>query len=246
MPLILRTVSGKKGKGREFDVHLHCMMAVEPHPAADDTFKPCWLSFCGTPAECSPVAANLKLGCKAVVMENSCTVARLNIGKTDSWRTDVQDLPGEGLSVGGQSVTLAAPDLFDLNATGARGDRSRFVFLAPSWWTQREAADVGSREAAVASLFAAYLDRRSDLPILTDPAFHLRLWRAAQAETWLREPSSSVYFPGPFFLYPARPEGFEAVRFVDASADQLREFLSEQTREHRLESRSADRLQIAA
>ena len=67
--------------------------------------------------------------------------------------------------------------------------------MPPVWWLDEQAEalsqDYGdeARDIARAALFAAYLDRRSPLPLVQDLRFHLQLYRAALEQPWIRTPT---------------------------------------------------------
>jgi hypothetical protein len=93
--------------------------------------------------------------------------------------------------VPGGVVTVAyLAELFHLEPPVPFTEDVRFVMAPASRWVEREAEalrdEFGSeaRDAARAALFAAFLDRRTPLPLLRDLRFHLQLFRAALEEPW--------------------------------------------------------------
>ncbi len=139
--------------------------------------RPVWLSYFGTEQETRAVTANLRSGRTAEAGNLSFELPRKS-----GYRWLSQPLAG------GVVMTAYLPALFDLEPVTPFVEEVRFVLAPPRWWLDGQAAalaaDFGedARDVARAALFAAYLDRRTRLPILADLRFQLRLYRAALEE----------------------------------------------------------------
>lgn len=150
--------------------------------------RPVWLAVFGTVGEAKPFAANLRAGRTAKIER----AGALQIPKSSGHRWVTQAVP-EGV------VTVAyLAELFHLEPPVPFTEAVRFVMAPARRWVDREAESLGAefgadaRDAARAALFAAYLDRRTPLPLLRDLRFHLQLYRAALDEPWLVAPQDDL------------------------------------------------------
>ncbi len=131
-------------------------------------------------------------------------------------------------------MTAYLPELFDLDP-GATPERIAFVFLPPARWLDEQAEalapDFGedAREAARAALFAAFLDRRTLLPLVGDLRFHLRIYRAALEASWARLGDESRHEGGDLYAEGLAACGLDAPLLVAVSHADFELFLREQT-----------------
>jgi hypothetical protein len=153
--------------------------------ASDGALRPVWFAFFSTIGAAKPFTANLRAGRPARIEHGD----RYQIPKSSSHRWSTQTVPG-GI------VTVAyLPELFHLQPAVPFTDDPCFVVAPERRWVDRQAKilsqEFGSDapDVARAALFAAYLDRRTPLPLLRDLRFHLQLYRAALEEPWVRRPS---------------------------------------------------------
>lgn len=151
----------------------------------DGTLRPVWLAYFATTGAARLFTANLRAGRRARIGERG---PRLQLPKSSQHRWTTQPVPG-GI------VTVAyLPELFHLDPPVPFTEDVRFVMAPARAWIERQGGllepDFGAdaAEAARAALFAAYLDRRTPLPLLRDLRFHLALYRAALEEPWTRAP----------------------------------------------------------
>ncbi|MFW6012213.1 MAG: hypothetical protein ACOC92_00715 [bacterium] len=146
--------------------------------------RPVWLAVFSTPGLAKPFAANLRAGRVARTTRRHHGL-RLQIPKSSPHRWTTQQVPG-GI------ITVAyLPELLHLEPQMPFADEDVRFLLAPALrWVEAQAetlqGDFGpdAADAARAALFAAYLDRRTPMPLLRDLRFHLQLYRAALAEPW--------------------------------------------------------------
>lgn len=188
LPLIRIEVTVEKRKGRR-PAKTRCFAArflgyvsaggMVDHTAVQGATLPLYLAFLGTEAETNAVMANLRCGHKASV---GSIVLQTPKRAPYRWLSE----PCGGARI----VTAYLPDVFSLEPTSPFPEDLRFIFLPPRSWVLEQAAVLGTEfgdeaeDVARAALFAAYLDRRTALPILDDLRFHLRLYRAALAQGW--------------------------------------------------------------
>jgi len=233
MPVSTLTLERSMGKGRSkktrvFSVRLLGLVEADPlwDSGAADEVRPVWISYLGTESETQAFTANFRGGYKA-----TSGIKTLQILKSAPYRWVTQKVPG------GAITTAYLPDLFHLEPLDPAPPRVRFVFAPPTWWVDRAAevlrAELGeeAREAARAALFAAYLDRRTPLPVLGELPFHQQLYRAARETDWLHEPSSPDVYRSYRVL---SAQGFESCGFDELLAasvpqEKLAEFLIGQT-----------------
>jgi len=175
----MKIASGKTEKSRVFTVrrlaYLRADRLWEPKRGKASEVFPAMLCFLGSRAETQAFSANLKAGRPAVCGHDIFTVQT-----KAGYRWIAQEVPG------GVVTTVYLPQLFHLEPVEDPG-WVRFVFAPPGWWIREQAAEVrlevtgeDPQEVAQAALFAAFLDRRTTMPVLRDPRFQLQLFRAAQ------------------------------------------------------------------
>lgn len=199
--------------------------------------RPVWLAFFNTVGEAKPFTANLRAGRKA-----------------RSERHDTFELPRSSghhwtaQSVPGGVITVAyLPELFHLEPpVPFTDDGARFVMAPTQCWVDQQAerltAELGAdgRDAARAALFAAYLDRRTPLPLLRDLSFHLQLYRAALDEPWVADLGQDDTESSDPTAWGLDGCGLDTPIVCSVDQESLSEFLTRETsRFHRLHARSA-------
>ena len=196
-PTLTIESGGRRAKGRAFSVHLLAHLVAERGPNQER--RPSWIALFGSEPETRAVVANLRAGKNARADGDT-----FQIPKRLPLRWTPQSVPG-GI------VTVAyLPALFHLEPAGPPSDSVQFVFAPPLWWIEALAAELRSEfgddapDAARAALFAAYLDRRSPLPLLHHLRFHLALFRALTDDD------------GP--LSPPTPEAHQSFRAIGLDA----------------------------
>lgn len=179
---------GQKLKTHDFSVTLTgvlCADALWDCPRSGREERPIWMTYVGSDAEAAAFTANFRAGRKA----------HNEIG-------DVFQLPKKGLyrfhstrtGAGETATTVYMPTVFHVEPEDPMAESVRFCFAPARWWLEREAAALVDEygddawEVARASLLAAYLDRRSEMPILRDPGFHLVLYRRLVRGKMMHEP----------------------------------------------------------
>jgi len=127
--------------------------------------------------------------------------------------------------------TVYLPQLFHLEPVEDPG-WVRFVFAPPWWWIREQAAEVrlevtgeDPQEIAQAALFAAFLDRRTTMPVLRDLRFQLQLFRAAQKAPFTTHTCNR--YQG-FDFEGFAPCGLRPPLAIAASYDTVIDFLKEQ------------------
>lgn len=149
--------------------------------SSERTRRPVWLAYFATTGATRAFTMNLRSGRPAELS----TRDRLEVPKSSDHRWVSRPVPGGVITV------AYLPELFHLDPPVPFADDARFVFAPSRRWIDRQAGHLASefgadsRETARAALFAAYLDRRTSLPLLRDLRFHLEIYRAAREEPWL-------------------------------------------------------------
>ena len=231
MKPFLRIAPSERGsrrvKGRIFEVHLLGLLVADQLWDAGspgrDVHRPALLTYMGSEQMMRSFTANLRSGRKAEVHGGGASYKeKIEIPKRS--HRFVQRRLGDGLVV----ATVYRPELVELEQPFL-GEDIRFIFAPSSAWVGERAAEVdvpaeNPREVVCASLFAAFLDRRTDLPILADPRFHLQIYRAALAEEWFGEVPEENYRS--FFCRPSEFRGLDRLAAVILSHDELSSFLA--------------------
>jgi len=218
---------GRSRKTRIFSVRLLGHITADPFwdcPVSGNARRPVWIAYLGTEQESQAFTANFRGGTTAAVGLNP-----FQIPKSSPHRWSTQKVPG------GVVTVAYHPDLFQLDPIAPPTERVRFLLAPPRWWIDGQArqleADFGdeAREAARAALFAAYLDRRTPLPLVHDLSFLLRLYRAARNTDWLHEAGE-----GSGALLSAEGTdtcGIEPPLAVSATQTELAELIVDQTQQ---------------
>ena len=229
------TIAPAKGrKGRTFRAHLFNYLTANSLwdcGAVDKARRPVYLAYAATDQEARAFTANLRTGRRAIVRNvHGGTDGTIEVLKTSGHRFVFERRSGTTI------VPAFLPELFELDP-GLLGERVSFVWAPPTWWVEREVAspalapfpEAERRELVLAGHFAAFLDRRTPLPILSDPVFHRRLYRAARAQPWFVEPDGSPRNRGRLFVYPDELVGLELAALVDVDHAAFEDFLRRET-----------------
>lgn len=160
--------------------------------------RPVWMLWLGTQRELRAFFANLRMGRTATMIEGTDGWNQLSLPKTVRYQIR---WTGEG------SAEMFAVDLFSLAFTDENG-YADLALCPPKAWLKQQGPD---QDQTMASLLAAYLDRRTAAPLLRVPEFHRALYDAAQDDGYLAESERACTFTrGDGFFHDS---GFEALPF---------------------------------
>jgi hypothetical protein len=177
----------RRRKTRTFSARLlGCLMAsgLWELGAGGEAQRPVWLAYFASPGAAKPFTANLRAGRRVTVAGGD----RIEVPRSSEHRWSVRPVPG------GVVTVCSLPELFHLEPPVPFTDDVCFVMAPSRRWVDEQAGQLVSehgedaRDVVRAALFAAYVDRRTPLPLLRDRRFHLQLYRAAIEEPWVTEP----------------------------------------------------------
>lgn len=229
---------GGTGKGRTFRVSLLGFVTADGYHSAGSSraYRPVYLSLAESDAQVRAFVANLRTGRAADVRDAAGNQLPKQLetprGLGLRWHFKKMEKPA-GVTV----ATGYLPGLCDLDP-GILQEDIRFLFAPPRWWVERElqAASIHAlpekirREAVIGQLFAAFLDKRSPLPIVPDPLFHRRLYIAARGLAWFAEPDGSKDWAPRMWRFPgSATDGLELVVGVKVSHEQFENVLRDET-----------------
>ncbi len=225
-----RKSKGRVVKSRRFSATLLTYLTADrlwPLGQAGQAMRPVWITYAASHEMSRAFTANLRGGRKANFGRGSSKVLELPRSAPHRWLSE--------RAGGGATVTTAyLPELFELDPGDPAG-RIAFVFMPPRHWLERQAETLepefrdDATDIARAALFAAFLDRRSPLPLVHDLRFQLQLYRAALEAAWTQAPRVTRHASGD--LLAASPDacGFDEPRLVDVSHADFEAFLKTQT-----------------
>ncbi len=194
--------SRRPAKTRDFSVRCLGILAGSERPSG--YVVPLWMAFCETRLALEPFVANLRSGWIAKSGRFDYVFPKA-AGFRWSIREIARDSDSNAAALAPAAIAIAyRPAFFDLEPRHEISDAAaasiiQFVLAPPSAWIEREALALATREpklgtdpstakeAVRAAHFAAYLDRRTPLPLLADLRFHLALFRAARERRLIRE-----------------------------------------------------------
>ena len=226
------------GKGRTFKVSLLGFLTADGYhdKGSSRAYRPVYLSVAESDAQVRAFVANLRTGREAEVRDAAGNLLpkmlEIPRGIGLRWHFKKMEKPA-GVTV----ATGYLPDLCDLDP-GILQEDIRFLFAPPRWWVERELQapsiqalpEAIRREAVIGQLFAAFLDKRSPLPIVPDPLFHRRLYVAARGLTWFAEPDGTKDWAPRMFRFPGTgSDGLELVAGVKVSHEQFENVLRDET-----------------
>jgi hypothetical protein len=220
------TGKGRAKKTRTFSVRLlgYLKANILWDSGVGDEVRPAWIAYLGTESESQAFTSNFRGAHKAETERNTFKIPRR---APHRWTT--QQVPG------GLITTAYLPELFHLEPAFPAPARVNFIFAPPKWWLDHQEQSLeatygdDAREVARAALFAAYLDRRTPLPVLGDLDFHVELYRAARQTPWVQEPASSSSSIHCLYAVGAEACGFDELLAVSARQETVTEFLIDQT-----------------
>lgn len=195
-----------EGKGRAFQAL--CLAAIKADclwpggETATQDFRPVWVMFAGSDNSVRPFVANLTLGRKAEFDDKGSNyffcgargANRMEILRSAKFQTVYQR------ETEGTLVTSFLPDLFKLDPGMVDVSGIRFIVLPTREWFLKQTMDVRNIVAyamrlgypvdegqlatliPISFLFAAYLDRRTRCPLLSDDRFYIQLLLACLSE----------------------------------------------------------------
>lgn len=230
--------SGGTGKGRTFRVSLLGFITADGYHrnGSSRAYRPAYLSVAESDAQVRAFVANLRTGRECEVRDAAGNLLPKTLETPRAlglrWHFKKMDRPA-GVTV----ATGYMPELCDLDPGILQGD-IRFLFAPPRWWVDRELQSPSiqalpekiRRDAVIGQLFAAFLDKRSPLPIVPDPLFHRRLYVAARGLTWFAEPDGNMQWSPRMFRFPGTAaDGLELVARVKVSHEQFESLLVHET-----------------
>lgn len=195
--------------------------------------RPVLMMYAGTEQECRAFTANLRTGRRVIHRsEKGRQEAVIEIPKSSGMRWSSRKVAA------GTVVTVYLPELWALDPITQDTETLRLLVAVPTWWVDAQEprirellggeSDEAVREAAVAGLVAAHVDRRCPLPIVHDLGFHRQLYRAGVEAGAFRTVTS-----GRDFLAPkAKPwpmAGIETVISARVKQEEFAELLRQET-----------------
>ncbi len=227
-----RKRGGRVVKSRRFSATLLTYLTADRLWAlgqAGQAQRPVWISYAATYEMARAFTANFRGGSKARIGHDEET---LELPKSAPHRWIVRRTEG-----GGAVITAYLGGLFELDP-GEPAERIAFVLMPPLSWLDRQARDLApelgddARDTARAALFAAFLDRRSPLPLVHDLRFQLELYRAALEAPWTQAPRTLRYGEGDLWAVSPESCGLDSPRLVDVSHSDFEAFLKARTADY--------------
>jgi len=190
-----------------------------------------WVCYAAPPSVARSFTANLRGGARATPTSTAGGIEdSFEIPKSAGLRWMARDV--DGLTV----TTAYLPLLFD-SEPPVPSDDVRFIFMPPRWWVDARAEELrsfgdGAPDVARAALFAAYLDRRTRLPILQDLAFQRRLFEAAKEEPWVHRPGATRWDRSVLYQEGVEACGLDLPLALRVSHAELEAFLAREVRRY--------------
>ena len=189
--LTLEVGRRSEAKTRVFSVRLLGYLLADglwERTGSGSVLQPAWIAYLGTDQESRAFTANFRAGPQGEGLGRRLRAAEALAAPLDGGAGAGRRHHGR-LPAGAVPPRAGEADGRGRSPSSSRrrggGSRSRPRLLAGEFGDDAE-------DAARAALFAAYLDRRSHLPLVHDLRFHLQLYRAAlRTPTWLQGPSAS-------------------------------------------------------
>lgn len=221
-----------ESKGRSFmATPLAVVLAngLFPEATGGNTLRPVWAMFAGSDSNLRAFVANLRIGRKAEPVNHGRKGDEerfefmKSVGYYVSWQKEIE----------GSIATLYHPEIFRLDPGMVDPTGIQFVMLAPDSWAQAQQIDTkaavehmktfelkGPDEAwfaawaPIAYLFAAYVDRRTRCPLITDGRFYLQLLSMALDQGLASFPGDRLRWEDNYSQrwgrHPAKGHGFRA------------------------------------
>ncbi len=225
-----KSPKGRVVKSRRFCATLLTYLTADalwPLGQAGQALRPAWITYAASYEMARAFTANLRGGLKAKT--GAVAGDALELPKSAPHRWVVRRTDG-----GGAVITAYLGALFELDP-GAPAERIAFVLMPPRGWLHRQAAALAPEfgeealDAARAALFAAFLDRRSPLPLVHDLRFQLQLYRAALEASWTQGPKDTRYGAGDLWAVSPDACGLDTPRLVSVRHADFEAFLKAQT-----------------
>jgi hypothetical protein len=205
----------KEAKGRSFQATCvasataNSLWAEARNRERGATIRPAWAMFAGTEQELRPFVANLKSGRKAEPAGDNSRGGdseRFEFLRTSGFLTSWQREPE------GSLVTLYHPELFRLDPGLLDPEGINFCLFVPTDWASAQQVEPAAAVRhvqrlapkmepeylsglVVASfLFAAYVDRRTRCPLVSDERFYLQLLVASLDRGFASLPGSDLKY----------------------------------------------------
>ncbi len=225
-----RKSKGRVVKSRRFCATLLTYLTADPLwplGQAGQALRPVWITYAATHEMGRAFTANFRGGRKAEISHGTGEALELPRSAPHRWLSQRTE--------SGATVTTAyLGELFELDP-GELKERIAFVFMPPAAWLDRQAQvlepEYSDRagDVARAALFAAFLDRRSPLPLVHDLRFHLQLYSAALEAPWTQAPRTLRHGEGDLWALVPGACGLEEPRLVSVSHSDFEAFLKTQT-----------------
>ena len=253
------TIVSESGKGRAFSALL--LGSVEADNlwqgglADTDNQRPVWAMFAGTEQELRPFCANLITGRKISIGERSY-YGRKSGEKMEFLKSTKYQVAWQR-EAEGSVLTVFLPELFQMDPGMVDPKVASFVCLPSRDWITTQAINLepilehlekidlhGQTVASLfgfiplAYLFAAYLDRRTRCPLVSDGRFYMQLMLACLHEGLAAWPSTGNHYyrdkpwgENPTLGFHQQTEGIEMSRGIAFQANhaEIERVLSEQT-----------------
>lgn len=225
-----RKSKGRVVKSRRFQATLLTYLTADRLWAlgsAGQAMRPVWITYAAPHEMGRAFTANLRGGRKAKLSPGSNETLEMPRSASHRWQSQ--------RSQDGATVTTAyLGELFELDP-GDHVGRIGFVLMPPLGWLERQSEALepefrdDATDVARAALFAAFLDRRSPLPLVHDLRFQLQLYRAAIEAPWTQAPRVARHGTGDLWARSPGACGFDEPRLVDVSHSDFETFLKTQT-----------------
>lgn len=195
--LIIEVSPAKNKKGRSFRATLLAYVTADklwPGGSTDtDTIRPIWMMFAGTSNELRPFVANLQMGRRAELKNNS--YSRRAGDRFEALKSAGYQFAWQHTTLG-SLATAFLPDLFRLDPGMVDPEGVSFCILPAKDWLKpgkamfehliRLGADPSQPELSLvvelAPLFIAYLDRRTRCPLIPDRRFYAQVLYSSLAK----------------------------------------------------------------
>ncbi len=229
-----RKSKGRVVKSRRFCATLLTYLTADRLWAlgqAGQAMRPVWITYAASHEMGRAFTANLR-GSRKVKIGSGRAEEVLELPRSARHRWISQRTGG------GATVTTAyLTEIFELDP-GVPTERIAFVLMPPRQWLECQAEALepefrdGAMDVARAALFAAFLDRRSPLPLVHDLRFQLQLYRAALEAPWTQGSRTLRHGEGDLWATSPSACGLDAPRLVDVSHPDFEAFLKAQTAQY--------------
>ncbi len=212
---IERNTRSRRRKSRRFSARLLALLSRRDFVGRGfGEVLPWWIACGGPTTTLEPFVANLRGGFKARSFGDEIRIPK---SSRYGWRSSS--------GPAGQVTVAYDPALLHLEPTVPEAEDVRFLLLPSEAWLARARRPGLDDVDLIASLFAAYVDRRTRWPVLRDVRFHRQMLEAARdGDGLLREPA-----PDRAVIEGLGALGFRSPWWFQASHREVEGFLIEQT-----------------